>query len=122
LSLMRYFTADGKRLEASFEQWTDSPSAAGTPPTVLLIEAREHIRARLHNVFESNGYNLLEAADETQAHALLDLHEVDLVIGGDVDQDAVPVLHLRPPYTEQQLLEEVRARLDPPLTFSASKE
>ncbi len=121
LSLMRYFTGDGNRLEASFEQWTDSAAAAGTPPTLLLIEPREHIRARLHNVFESNGYNLLEAADETQANALLDLHEVDLVIGGDVDQDAVPVLRLRPPYTEQQLLEEVRARLDPPLTFSASK-
>src|SRR4029077_15190888 len=120
LSLMRYFPADGNRLEASFQQWTDPEPAAGIPPTILLIEPREHIRARLHNVFESRGFNLLEAADETQANALLDLHEVDLVIGGDVDQNAVPVLRLRPPYTEQQLLEEVRARLDPPLTFSAS--
>ena len=121
LSLMRYFTADGNRLEASFQQWTDSEPAAGIPPTILLIEPREHIRARLHNVFESRGFNLLEAADETQANALLDLHEVDLVIGGDIDQAAVPVLRLRPPYTEQQLLEQVRARLDPPLTFSASR-
>jgi two-component system, cell cycle sensor histidine kinase and response regulator CckA len=121
LSLMRYFTADGNRLEVSFEQWTDPEPAGGIPPTILLIEPREHIRARLHNVFESNGFNLLEAADETQANALLDLHEVDLVVGGDVDQNAVPVLRLRPPYTEQQLLEEVRARLDPPLTFSASR-
>jgi two-component system cell cycle sensor histidine kinase/response regulator CckA len=120
LSLMRYFTSDGNRLEASFQQWTDSEPAAGMPRTILLIEPRDHVRARLHNVFESSGFNLLEAADEIQANALLDLHEVDLIIGGDVDQDAVPVLRLTPPYTEQQLLEQVRARLDPPLTFSAS--
>jgi nitrogen-specific signal transduction histidine kinase len=120
LPLMRYFTADENRLEAFFQQWSDSLPVAGTPTTILLIEPRQHIRTRLHNVFESSGFNLLEAADGIQANALLDLHEVDLVIGGEVDQDTVPVLHLKSPYTEQQLLEEVRARLDPPLTFSAS--
>ena len=120
LSLVRYLTSDGNRLEASFPQWTDLDSAAGAPPTLLLIEPRDSIRARLHNFFEASGYNLLEAGDDEQANTLLDLHEVDLVIGGSAEPGAVPVLRLEPPYTEQQLLEHVRGLLGPPLTFSAS--
>ena len=46
--------------------------------------------------------------------------EVDLVIGGSAERDAVQVLRLAPSYTEQQVLEQVRALLDPPLTFSAT--
>jgi len=120
LSLVRYLTPDGNLLEASFPQWTEPEPSAGAPPTLLLIEPRESIRARLHNFFEAGGFNLLEAGDDEQANTLLDLHEVDLVIGGSAERDAIPVLRLTPPYTEQQLLEQVRALLDPPLTFSAS--
>ncbi len=71
-------------------------------------------------MFEASGFNLLEADDDYQADTLLDLHEVDLVIGGSAERDAVQVLRLTPPYTEQQILEQVRALLDPPLTFSAA--
>jgi two-component system cell cycle sensor histidine kinase/response regulator CckA len=122
LSLVRYLAPDGNRLEAFFLQWTEPEPAAGALPTLLLIEPRERIRARLHNVFEAGGFNLLEAADDTQADTLLDLHEVDLVIGGSADRDAVRVLRLTPAYTEQQVLEQVRALLDPPLTFSAASQ
>ncbi len=120
LSLMRYLAPDGSRLEAFFLQWTEPEPAAGAPPTLLLIEPRERLRARLHNVFEASGFNLLEADDDTQADTLLDLHDVDLVIGGTVEREAVQVLRLAPAYTEQQILEQVRALLDPPLTFSAT--
>ena len=120
LSLVRYLAPDGSRLEAFFLQWTEPEPAAAAAPTLLLIEPRERIRARLHNVFEASGFNLLEADDDAQADTLLDLHEVDLVIGGCAERDAVQVLRLTPPYTEQQILEQVRALLDPPLTFSAA--
>ncbi len=66
------------------------------------------------------GSILLEADDDAQADTLLDLHDVELVIGGSAQRDAVPVLRLTPPYTEQQILQQVRALLDPPLTFSAA--
>jgi hypothetical protein len=120
LSLLRYLAPDGSRLEAFFLQWTEPEPAAAAPSTLLLIEPRERIRARLHNVFEASGFNLLEADDDTQADTLLDLHEVDLVIGGSAEREAVQVLRLTPAYTEQQILEQVRALLDPPLTFSAA--
>jgi hypothetical protein len=42
------------------------------------------------------------------------------VIGGTAERDALQVLRLPPTYTEQEILEQVRARLDPPLTFSAA--
>jgi len=119
-SLMRYLAPDASRLEAFFLLYIEPEPASGAPPTLLLIEPRERIRERLHNVFEASGFNLLEAADDDQADTLLDLHEVDLVIGGDAERDAIPILRLMPPYTEQQILEQVRALLDPPLTFSAS--
>jgi len=117
---MRYLAPDGSRLQAFFLQWTEPEPAAAAPPTLLLIEPRQRIRARLHNVFEASGFNLLEADDDTQADTLLDLHEVDLVIGGSAERDAVQVLRLPPAYTEQQVLKQVRALLKPPLTFSAA--
>jgi hypothetical protein len=120
LSLVRYLAPDGSRLEAFFLQWAEPEPAAAAPSTLLLIEPRERIRARLHNVFEASGFNLLEADDDAQADTLLDLHEVDLVIGGSAERGAVQVLRLTPAYTEQQILEQVRALLDPPLTFSAA--
>jgi len=120
LSLMPYLAPAGTRLQAFFLHWTEPEPAAAAPPTLLLIEPRQRIRARLHNVFEASGFNLLEADDDTQADTLLDLHEVDLVIGGSAERDAVQVLRLTPVYTEQQVLEQVRVLLKPPLTFSAA--
>ena len=120
LSLLRHLAPDGSHLEAFFMQWTEPEPTAVRALTLLLIEPRQRIRARLHNVFEASGFNLLEADDDDQADTLLDLHEVDLVIGGSAERDAVQVLRLAPAYTEQQILEQVRARLNPPLTFSAA--
>lgn len=120
LSLVRYLAPDGSRLEAFFLQWTEPEPAAAAPSTLLLIEPRERIRAHLHNVFEASGFHLLEADDDAQADTLLDLHEVDLVIGGSAERDGIQVLRLGSIYTEQQILEQVRALLDPPLTFSAA--
>lgn len=119
---------DARRLEAFFPRWSEPAPPAGATPTLLLIEPREHVRGRLHNFFEANGYNLLEAGDDDQARTLLELQEVDLVIAANNQaaaglEESVPVLAVAPPYTEQALLEKVRAAMlagDTALTFAAS--
>jgi len=52
------------------------------PPSILLIEDRDLVRAQLHNFFEANGYNLIEASDASEAIALGEVHEgaLDLLI------------------------------------------
>jgi PAS domain-containing protein len=117
-SLMCYLAPGGNRLEAFFSLWPVSVPTAGSSPTLLLIEPRENIRARLHAFFEANGFNLLEAADDEEANLLLDFHNVALVLGGSAESDTIPVLHLTAPYTEQQILERVRMLLAS-LTVSA---
>jgi two-component system, cell cycle sensor histidine kinase and response regulator CckA len=51
-------------------------------PSILLIEERDRVRAQLHNFFEANGYNLIEASDAAEAIALAEVHEgaLDLLI------------------------------------------
>ena len=126
LSVARFLTPeDSHRLEAFFPRWNEPEPVAGVTPTLLLIEPREPIRAQLHKFFESKGYNLLEAADDDQARALLELQEVDLVIAGAseigaVEGESVPVLAVTPPFTQQALLEQVRAAIEAGLTFSAA--
>jgi len=138
MALARYVAIeDARRLEVFFPRWSEPAPAGEVTPTLLLIEPREYIRGRLHNFFEANGYNLLEAGDGDQARTLLELQEVDLVIAGNSEcaealQESVPVLAVTPPYTQQTLLEQVRAAIllppetAPPhisgdaLTFSAS--
>jgi hypothetical protein len=126
LSVTRYLAdEDGHRLEAFFPRWSEPVPAAGATPTLLLIEPRPHIRARLHNFFEANGYNLLEAEDEDQARTLLELQEVDLVIAQTADiagisSENIPVIAMPIPYTQQQLLEQVRTVLAQSVTFSAA--
>jgi CheY-like chemotaxis protein len=126
LSLAPYLNAeDGHRLEAFFPQASEPQPAAGATPTLLLIEPRERIRAQLHNFFEANGYNLLEAADDDQARTLMELQKVDLLIAGasqidGVIRDGVPLLAMKPPYTQQALLEQVRSAIGGASTFSAA--
>jgi len=48
------------------------------PPSILLIEDRDPVRAQLHNFFEANGYNLIEASDAAEAIALGEVHEGEL--------------------------------------------
>jgi CheY-like chemotaxis protein len=123
---------DERRLEAFFPHWQAPAPAAGEVATLLLVEPREGVRAQLHNFFEANGYNLLEAADDEQARTLAELQHVDLVIGATRPIEGVPLVEVAAPYTQRALLEQVRAALpptagpapnpapNPALTFSAS--
>jgi two-component system cell cycle sensor histidine kinase/response regulator CckA len=60
----------------------NSPANPIGAPSVLLIEERDRVRAQLHNFFEANGYNLIEASDTEEAIALGEAHEgaLDLLI------------------------------------------
>ncbi len=131
--------ADGYRcLEVLLPRWTE-PEAAGAEisPTlthaVLLVEAREIVRAELHKFFEAHGYNLMEAADAVEAITLAEMREgaLDLVVAPQLEaqqiQEALHATHpnlamltivddaeksateLRRSYTQAALLERVRA-------------
>ena len=104
-------------------------------PSVLLVDDRERVRAQLHNFFEGEGYNLLEAADDQEALALGEVHEgsLDLLVAeaGDADRIAealrgrhpkVRVLRIvdrhetsanqiRRPFTQTELLEKASGLL-----------
>jgi two-component system cell cycle sensor histidine kinase/response regulator CckA len=106
---------------------------ASMPPAVLLVEAREEVRAELHNFFEAAGFNLLEAADCDEGAALAQLHEgpvalmiVDANVADNLLDtvraahpsiealrivDAVECSHLeiRRPFSGQALVERVRS-------------
>ena len=64
---------------------------AGGVPTVLLVDYRERVRAQLHNFFEAEGYNLLEAVDEQEALALGEMHQgsLDLLVAEELDADRI---------------------------------
>jgi two-component system, OmpR family, aerobic respiration control protein ArcA len=50
------------------------------PPSLLIIEDDETIRAALRRIFESEGYRVRTAADGTQLADVLDGHPIDLMI------------------------------------------
>lgn len=103
--------------------------------TVLLVDARDRVRAQLHKFFESAGYNLLEASDPEEALALGQVHEgtLDLLIADTahaaplleallprhpglealtmVDQPESSPREIRRPFTQHQLLERTEALL-----------
>ena len=103
----------------------------GTLRSILLVDERGPIRAQLHNFFEANGYNLLEAADPLEAMAIGAVHEgpVDLLIA-ETDSVGVALRELHPqmgilkivdwpeskadeiqrPFTQQALLERVQRK------------
>jgi CheY-like chemotaxis protein len=60
-------------------------------PTVLLVDYRDRVRAQLHNFFEAEGYNLLEAVDDQEALALGEVHEgsLDLLVAEAADADRI---------------------------------
>jgi two-component system cell cycle sensor histidine kinase/response regulator CckA len=102
-------------------------------PAILLIESRDAVRAELHNFFEANGYNLLEAADTSEALAVSKMHEgsIDLLIGEaplgaaaaelvrehsalkvlEIVDEAPRANQIRRPFTQAALLEKVEALL-----------
>ena len=65
-----------------------SPELGGIP-SVLLVDYRERVRAQLHNFFEAEGFNLLEAVDDQEALALGEVHEgsLDLLVAAAADAD-----------------------------------
>jgi PAS domain S-box-containing protein len=75
--------AEALLLEASLE--------AGNVPAVLLVDYRERVRAQLHNYFEAEGYNLLEAVDDQEALALGEVHEgsLDLLVAEAADAERI---------------------------------
>ena len=111
------------------------PGAAGRPPSILLVDYRDCVRLQLHNFFETNGYNLLEAADAGEALALGQVHEgtLDLLVADDaqaasiaadlrqthpalevlriVDQAETTANEIRRPFTQAALLFRVAALL-----------
>jgi len=109
---------------------------AGQARTILLVEARDRVRAQLHNFFESAGYNLLEAVDREEASAIGQVHEgpLHLLIADAADSatilsellpkhpglDALSMVDLlesspreiRRPFTQQALLDRTAALLE----------
>ena len=89
---------EGCRFEALLPRWI-APELLPRPessladpagaPSILLIEERERVRAQLHNFFEANGYNLIEASDADEAIALGEAHEgaLDLLIAKSAEAD-----------------------------------
>lgn len=114
----------------------------GAASSILLVDDRDRIRVQLHNFFEANGYNLLEAADGTEAVAIGQMHEhgLDLVIASSAQADAIQqgladnhlkLLRIvdnkdvgedeiRRPFSQQALLEKVEALLRPPPVLKSS--
>jgi len=140
-----YLTAhavqEGTRIElllprVNEESLRPEPAAgAGQARTILLVDARNRVRAQLHKFFESAGYNFLEASDREEASALGQVHEgpLDLLIADAadtgpilselrprhpnldsltmVDQPESSPREIRRPFTQQELLERTAALL-----------
>ena len=104
------------------------PSSAAS---VLLVDYRERVRGQLHNFFETEGYNLLEAADEQEALALGEVHEgsLNLLVAEAQDADRIGEA-LRKGHPELQVLRildepgsgESRDEIRRPFTQSALLE
>ena len=109
-------------------------SATREAPSILLIEPRDMVRFQLHNFFEAQGYNLLEAADAAEALAIGQVHDgpLDLLIADSSAEPAAADLRrdhpamefletvdaperaanqIRRPFTQTALLEKVAALL-----------
>jgi two-component system, cell cycle sensor histidine kinase and response regulator CckA len=89
-------TAHGCRFEVLLPRVLEAllPEADAPPrdvPSVLLVDYREKVRAQLHNFFEAEGYNLLEAVDDQEALALGEVHEgsLDLLVAEASDADRI---------------------------------
>ena len=87
-------TSSGHRFEMLLPLAAEMLLAAGEPSnvtSVLLVDYRERVRGQLHNFFEAEGYNLLEAADDQEALALGEMHEgaLHLVVAEAQDADRI---------------------------------
>jgi two-component system cell cycle sensor histidine kinase/response regulator CckA len=89
-------TSLGCRFELLLPRAVEALAAGGGSeprgvPTVLLVDYRERVRAQLHNFFEAEGYNLLEAMDDHEALALGEVHEgsLDLLVAEAPDAERI---------------------------------
>ena len=126
----------GVRFDALLPRWRE-PVALPAPDaearaSVLLIEPSDLVRRHLHNYFEANGYNLLEAADASEAATLCELRPQapDLVIAEAQEADSFSGRHsglavlrivaaepagpgeIGRPFTQSALLDQVTALLE----------
>jgi hypothetical protein len=78
-------------LPRAAETLLDAEAEPGGVPTILLVDYRERVRAQLHNFFEAEGYNLLEAVDDQEALALGEVHEgsLDLLVAEAADAERI---------------------------------
>jgi two-component system cell cycle sensor histidine kinase/response regulator CckA len=102
--------AHGYRFEmllplASEALMADLSLEPGNFASVLLVDYRERVRAQLHNFFEAEGYNLLEAVDDQEALALGEVHEgsLDLLVADAADAERIGAA-LRKNHPELQVL------------------
>jgi two-component system, cell cycle sensor histidine kinase and response regulator CckA len=60
----------------------DTPAAGARWPTVLLVESNGSVRRVLHNYLEKHDYNLLEAADSSEALDMAEVYDgpIDLLV------------------------------------------
>ncbi len=85
----------GTRLEMLLPRVADpalfDPATAGAAPAILLVDSRDVVRSQLHNFFEAAGYNLLEAADASEAIALGQMHDggLDLLIADEAEAEEI---------------------------------
>lgn len=93
---------------------TEGSSASAGVPTVLLVDYRDRVRAQLHNFFEAEGYNLLEAVDDQEALALGEMHEgsLDLLVADAADADRIGAA-LRQTHPHLEVLRIVESAADP---------
>jgi two-component system, cell cycle sensor histidine kinase and response regulator CckA len=138
----------GCRFEMLLPRWSGAALVprpeASDAPSILLIDPRARVRSQLHNFFEANGYNLLEAGDGGEALALSEVHEgaLQLLIADEPQADAIAedlrrahpeaaVLRIveraeatpneiRFPFTQQGLLKRVEAILKPSAKLAAA--
>jgi two-component system cell cycle sensor histidine kinase/response regulator CckA len=91
-------SSGGCRFEMLLPQWSQPallplPETAEKAPCILLVDYRDRVRLQLHNFFETNGYNLLEAADASEALALAEVHEgaLDLLVADEAEASSIAV-------------------------------
>ena len=86
---------DGTRIQVLLPLAEEAPVSAGLgnlpTPSVLLVDARERVRAHLHNAAEAAGYDLLEAATWEEAAKLCEMHHrpVDVLVAQAQDAEAL---------------------------------
>jgi hypothetical protein len=88
----------------------------GKAPALLMVDSRVRMRVELHNFFEAEGYNLIEAANAQEALMLGELHEGSLGLlvadGADADRIGAALSKKHPALQVLRILDWVGTQLD----------